>query len=60
MSAERKFEGWGAFDKNSVKGELKWFEYEPKKFVDDDIESEFVSIYELLLFQSRHSRLQIQ
>lgn len=40
MSTERKFEGWGAFDKNSIKGELKWFEYEPKKFVDDDIESE--------------------
>jgi hypothetical protein len=41
MSAEPKYEGWGAFDKNSIKGELKWFEYEPKKFVDDDVEREY-------------------
>jgi hypothetical protein len=25
--------GWGAFDKNSIKGELKKFTYEPKKCV---------------------------
>ena len=39
MATERKYEGWGEFDKNSIKGELKWFEYEPKQFVDDDVES---------------------
>lgn len=39
MSTENKFEGWGAFDKDSIKGNLKWFEYEPKQFADDDIES---------------------
>ncbi len=40
MSAEPKYEGWLALDKNSIKGELKWDTYEPKKFVDDDVERE--------------------
>ncbi|KAK4686082.1 hypothetical protein P7C73_g4051, partial [Tremellales sp. Uapishka_1] len=33
-----KFEGWGGFDKESHKGNLKWFEYKPKHFDDDDID----------------------
>jgi alcohol dehydrogenase (NADP+) len=35
-----KFEGWGAFAPDSIKGNLKWFEYEPKEFAEDDIDSE--------------------
>jgi len=35
---EIKYEGWGAFDKTSIQGNFKWFEYEPKTFCDDDIE----------------------
>ena len=38
--SENKFEGWGAFDKDSINGKLKWFEYEPKQFADDDLECE--------------------
>lgn len=37
---QRKFEGWQAMDENSVKGQMKWAEYEPKEFADDDVESE--------------------
>lgn len=35
-----KYEGWGAFDKTSTQGNFKWFEYEPKKWAEDDVESE--------------------
>jgi hypothetical protein len=40
MSAQQepKYEGWGAFGPDSIKGNFKWFEYEPKTFCDDDIE----------------------
>ncbi|KAI9634513.1 NADP-dependent alcohol dehydrogenase [Dioszegia hungarica] len=37
---QRKFEGWAAMDENSVKGQMKWTEYEPKEFADDDVELE--------------------
>jgi hypothetical protein len=37
---EVKYEGWGAFDKTSIQGNFKWFEYEPKTFCEDDIECE--------------------
>ncbi len=42
--------GWGAFDKDSVKGQLKFFEYEPKKWDEDDIDSELdaLSHFELI------------
>jgi len=41
MSApNNKFEGWAGMDKDSVKGNLKFIEYEPKTFCDDDIELE--------------------
>lgn len=36
--ADRKFEGWAAMDENSIKGEMKWIEYEPKQFAEDDVE----------------------
>jgi alcohol dehydrogenase (NADP+) len=39
---DRKFEGWAAMDENSIKGEMKWTEYEPKPFADDDVESKFL------------------
>jgi hypothetical protein len=39
--SEPKYEGWGAFGPDSVKGNFKWFEYEPKTFCDDDIECRF-------------------
>lgn len=38
---EPKYEGWGAFGPDSIKGNFKWFEYEPKTFCDDDIECRF-------------------
>ena len=46
MITDRKFEGWGAFDKDSIKGQLKWFEYEPKQFQEDDIESESTHLHD--------------
>ncbi|KAL8286163.1 hypothetical protein RQP46_004651 [Phenoliferia psychrophenolica] len=33
-----KFSGWGAFDKNSVKGELRKFDYTPKKWDETDVD----------------------
>lgn len=32
------FKGWGAFDKNAINGELKWFEYEPKHWEETDVD----------------------
>lgn len=33
-----KFEGWNALDKDSVKGNMVWKEYEPKAFAADDVD----------------------
>ncbi|KAK8847355.1 hypothetical protein IAR55_005212 [Kwoniella newhampshirensis] len=33
-----KFEGWAGDSPDSIKGNLKWIEYEPKKFADDDVD----------------------
>jgi len=30
MSTDYKFEGWLGYDKESVKGNMKWGEFEPK------------------------------
>jgi len=35
-----QFHGWGAFGADSIKGNFKEFDYTPKPFDDDDIESE--------------------
>lgn len=35
---EYAFSGWGGFSKNSVKGELKQFTYEPKKWDETDVD----------------------
>lgn len=48
-----KFEGWGAFGKDSIKGNLEWFEYEPKKFDEGDIDSEFGPRHSELTRKSR-------
>ena len=46
-----QFHGWGAFGADSIKGNFKEFDYTPKPFDDDDIESEyhFVSVLGLVL-----------
>ncbi|UPK90193.1 hypothetical protein LCI18_001128 [Fusarium solani-melongenae] len=38
MSVDYKFEGWIAYDKDSAKGNLQWRTYEPKPFLDTDID----------------------
>ncbi|KAI5477824.1 alcohol dehydrogenase (NADP+) [Pseudohyphozyma bogoriensis] len=38
MSTDYKFSGWGAFSKDSIKGELKKFDYEPKKWSEEDVD----------------------
>ncbi|GAA5890547.1 hypothetical protein JCM6882_002957 [Rhodosporidiobolus microsporus] len=40
MAAEQdyKFEGWQAHAEDSVKGNFKWGEYEPKAFAEDDVD----------------------
>jgi hypothetical protein len=48
-SKDIKFEGWGAFDKTSIQGNFKWFEYEPKTFCEDDIECMSSSLVDLLM-----------
>jgi alcohol dehydrogenase (NADP+) len=42
--SDNKFQGWGAFGKDSIEGNMKWFDYEPKPFDDDDIESTFTVV----------------
>ncbi|CAK7208055.1 hypothetical protein SEUCBS139899_010889 [Sporothrix eucalyptigena] len=40
MSSEKqtKFEGWLGLDSNSVKGQMKWGEFEPKKWEESDVD----------------------
>ena len=38
MATDYKFQGWLGFDKNAAKGEMKWQEYEPKTWTEDDID----------------------
>ncbi|EGP92461.1 unnamed protein product [Zymoseptoria tritici ST99CH_1A5] len=35
-----KFEGWLGEDKDSVKGNMRWGEFEPKKWTEDDVDIE--------------------
>ncbi len=36
-----QFAGWGAFGKDSIEGKLKHFEYTPKKWDEEDVDSEW-------------------
>jgi alcohol dehydrogenase (NADP+) len=38
MSNDYKFEGWMAFDKDSVHGKMVWQPYEPKPFEETDVD----------------------
>lgn len=38
--SDAKFHGWAAFGADSIEGNFKEWDYEPKPFDDDDIESE--------------------
>lgn len=40
MSTDYKFQGWLGKDKDSVKGQMQWGEYEPKKWTEDDVDIE--------------------
>jgi len=42
MSQEYKFEGWVALDEKSIDGNLKFQEYEPKKFDETDVDIEIM------------------
>jgi len=47
MSAETPvFSGWGAFGKDSIEGKLKHFTYEPKKWDEEDVDSEQLLLHE--------------
>ncbi|WVQ78888.1 hypothetical protein IAT38_000979 [Cryptococcus sp. DSM 104549] len=37
-TTDYKFEGWAGDSPESIKGNLKWTEYEPKAFADDDVD----------------------
>lgn len=37
--SEAQFHGWGAFGPDSIEGNFREFDYAPKPFDDDDIES---------------------
>lgn len=39
IMSEAQFHGWGAFGADSIEGNFKEFDYAPKPFDDDDIES---------------------
>ena len=38
MSTDYKFQGWMGLDKNADKGEMKWQEFEPKTWTEDDVD----------------------
>ena len=38
MSTEYKFQGWLGLDKESVNGKMKWQEFEPKTWTEDDVD----------------------
>jgi hypothetical protein len=38
MSAPYKFQGWMGLDKDSVKGNMVWQEYEPKTWTEDGVD----------------------
>ena len=40
MSVPEKFEGWLGLDPSSVEGNMKWGEFEPKKWEEDDVDIE--------------------
>lgn len=37
-SSDTKFEGWLGHDSKSVKGQMKWSEFEPKKWEESDVD----------------------
>lgn len=38
MSTDYKFKGWMGLDENAIKGNLKYQEYEPKKWEETDVD----------------------
>jgi alcohol dehydrogenase (NADP+) len=40
MATDTKFEGWLGKDPESVKGNMEWGQFEPKKWTDDDVDIE--------------------
>lgn len=38
MSTDYKFQGWLGLDKTAAQGNMKWQEYEPKKWEETDID----------------------
>ena len=40
MATDTKFEGWLGKDEKSVKGNMEWGQFEPKKWTEDDVDIE--------------------
>lgn len=40
MSSPTKFQGWLGLDKEAANGNMKWGEFEPKKWEEDDVDIE--------------------
>ena len=38
MSTDYKFQGWMGLDKKSADGNMKWQEFEPKKWEETDVD----------------------
>ena len=38
MSTDYQFQGWMGLDKSADKGNMKWQEYEPKKWEETDVD----------------------
>jgi alcohol dehydrogenase (NADP+) len=38
MSTDYKFQGWMGLDKSADQGNMKWQEYEPKKWEETDVD----------------------
>ena len=56
MSTSYKFQGWLGQDKNAV-GNMRWGEYEPKPFNDEDVDIEVRSSHPSVKNSSKSGKL---
>lgn len=40
MTSSDNFEGWLGLDKDSVKGQMKWGKFQPKKWTENEVDIE--------------------
>lgn len=46
MSSDVKFEGWAGMDEHACEGKLEFQSFTPKRWDDDDVDGEYLSLME--------------